>query len=257
MHIEDAAAFIVDFIAKPRAAAAYSDYGYDIYVPNVIAAYLVEVEKIPQHLVRDHPRGRELTSFFFDAAWDFCRRGVLRPGVPNSGNADNRGFSVTKLGRSWIASGAFAPILLDTMRLSELFASLSGRLGVGFLQRASEAARCHSFGANLAACAMCGAAAESIVLAVAIAKTGDEAAVLKTYLAAHGRKRTIDGIIHGARTSIADAFKAATDLLSYWRDEAAHGTASEISEIEAHTALGRLVRFAQFASDNWTELTGK
>lgn len=104
---------------------------------------------------------------------------------------------------------------------------------------------------------MCGAAAESIVLAIAIAKTGDEGAVLKTYLAAHGRKRTIDGIIHGARTGIADAFKAATDLLSYWRDEAAHGTASDISEIEAHTALGRLVRFAQFASDNWTELTGK
>ncbi len=97
---------------------------------------------------------------------------------------------------------------------------------------------------------MCGAAAELIVLAVAIAKTGDEAAALKTYLAAHGRKRTIDGIIHGARASIADALKAATDLLSYRRDEAAHGTASEISEIEAHTALGRLVRFGQFASDN-------
>jgi hypothetical protein len=47
------------------------------------------------------------------------------------------------------------------------------------------------------------------------------------------------------------------DLLSYWRDEAAHGTASEISETEAHTALGRLVRFAQFASDHWNELTGQ
>lgn len=102
---------------------------------------------------------------------------------------------------------------------------------------------------------MCGAAAESIMLAVAIAKTGDEAAVLKTYLAPQGRKRTIDRIIHGARPGIADPFKAATDLLSYWRDEAAHGTVSEISEIEAHTALGRLVRFAQFASNNWSELT--
>jgi hypothetical protein len=256
MHIEDAAAFIVDFIAKPRSAAAYSDYGYDIYVPNVIAAYLAEVDKIPQHLVRDHPRGRELTPIFFDAVWEFCRRGVLRPGVPNSGNADNRGFSVTKLGKSWVASGILAPVLLDTTRLSELFASLSANLGAGFLQRANEAVRCHSFGANLAACAMCGAAAESIVLAVAIAKTRDEEAVLKTYLAAHGRKRTIDGIIHGARASITNTFKTATDLLSYWRDEAAHGTPSEISEIEAHTALARLVRFAQFACDNWAELTG-
>ena len=71
---------------------------------------------------------------------------------------------------------------------------------------------------------MCGAAAEAIMLAVAIAKTGDEGAVLKAYLRPQGRKRTIDGIIHGARAGLADAFKAATDLLSYWRDEAArHG----------------------------------
>lgn len=255
MHIEDAVAFIVNYVGKPRATATYSDYGYDIYLPNVVAAYLTEIEKIPQHLVRDHQRGRELTPYFFDAAWELCRRGVLRLGVPNSGNADNRGFSVTQQGKSWIASGAVVPMVLDTTRLGELFASLSDRLGKGFLQRANEAARCHSFGANLAACAMCGAAAESIVLAVAIAKTRDEAEVLKTYLAAQGRRRTVDSIIHGARQGIASPFKAATDLLSYWRDEAAHGTASEISEIEAHTALGRLVRFAQFASDNWTELT--
>jgi len=238
MHIEDAAAFIVDFIAKPRATAFYSDYGYDVYMPNVVATYIAEVKKIPQHLIRDHPLSRELTPFFFDAAWELCRRGVLRPGVPNSGNADNRGFAVTNIGRSWIVSGALMPILLDTMRLNELFASLSDRLGMGFLQRANEAARCHSFGANLAACAMCGAAAESIVLAVATAKTRDSSGVLKTYLAAQGRKKTVDGIIYGVRAGIADTFKAATSLLSYWRDEAAHGIASEISEIEAHTLSG-------------------
>jgi hypothetical protein len=103
MHIEDASTFIVDFIAKPRSPAAYSGYSYDVYVPNVIAAYLAEIEKIPRHLVRDHQRGRELTPFFLDAAWELCRRGVLRLGVPNSGNADNRGFSVTNLGRAWTA----------------------------------------------------------------------------------------------------------------------------------------------------------
>jgi hypothetical protein len=257
MHTEDAVAFIVDFAVKPRAAAAYSGHGYDLYLPNVVAAYLAEIEKIPQHLVRDHPRVRELTPSFFDATWELCRRGILRPGVPNSGNADNRGFSVTQHGRSWITSGALLPIVFDITRLGELFASLSDHLSQGFLRRANEAARCHAFGANLAACAMCGAAAESIVLAVAIAKSKDEALILKTYAAAHGRKRTIDTVVQGARPAIAGPFKAATDLLSYWRDEAAHGAASQISEIEAHTALGRLVRFAQFASDNWVELTDR
>jgi hypothetical protein len=253
MHIEDVVAFIVDFIASPR-PSLYGDYGYDIYLPNVIAAYLTENEQIPQHLVRDHQRGRDLASLFLDAAWELVRRGVLRPGV-GSGASDGRGFCVTSLGKSWLASGDLMPILLDSTRLSELFASFSDQLGVGFLQRANEAARCHSLGANLAACAMCGAAAESIVLSVAIAKSGDEAAILKTYLATQGRRRTIDAIIQGSRAGIAEPFKAATSLLAYWRDEAAHGTTSQISEIEAHTALGRLVRFAQFTCDNWLELT--
>jgi hypothetical protein len=86
------------------------------------------------------------------------------------------------------------PILLNINRLSEMFASLSDHLGDGFLQRANEAVRCHSFGAILAARAMCGAAAESIVLFVAIARSSDEAVVLKIYTGTHGRKKTIDSI---------------------------------------------------------------
>jgi hypothetical protein len=44
-------------------------------------------------------------------------------------------------------------------------------------------------------------------------------------------------------------------LLSYWRDEAVHGTASQISETEAFTSLILLLRFAQYATDHWSELT--
>jgi hypothetical protein len=102
---------------------------------------------------------------------------------------------------------------------------------------------------------MCGAAAESILLAVAIQKSGDEAATLTLYRTASGRRRVIEGIIGQARQTIAEPFRSATGLLSYWRDEAAHGLASAISEIEAHEALARLLRFAQFATENWDELT--
>jgi hypothetical protein len=56
---------------------------------------------------------------------------------------------------------------------------------------------------------------------------------------------------------IAEPFRSAIGLLSFWRDDAAHGLASEISEIEAHEALARLLRFAQFATENWEELTVK
>jgi hypothetical protein len=99
---------------------------------------------------------------------------------------------------------------------------------------------------------MCGASAESILLAVASAKSGDQEAVFKMYRAAGGRQKVIEQILP---QSIASPFRSATGLLSFWRDEAAHGTASEISEIEAHEAMARLIRFAQFTNDRWGELT--
>jgi len=45
------------------------------------------------------------------------------------------------------------------------------------------------------------------------------------------------------------------DLLNYWRDEAAHGGLSDISEFEAYEAMARLLRLAHFVDDHWDELT--
>jgi hypothetical protein len=62
MNVEDAAAFIIDCIARPRPSAAYSSYGYEVYVPNFITTFLSEVERPPGHesTWRDGPRAREL-----------------------------------------------------------------------------------------------------------------------------------------------------------------------------------------------------
>jgi hypothetical protein len=103
---------------------------------------------------------------------------------------------------------------------------------------------------------MCGAAAEAILLSVAIAKSADEKATMALYRSAGGRHKVIKSIVGQARAAIAGPFESATGLLSYWRDETAHGTASNISEIEAHDAVARLLRFAQFTCDNWDELIG-
>jgi hypothetical protein len=103
---------------------------------------------------------------------------------------------------------------------------------------------------------MCGAAAESLLLAVAVAKSRDEDNTLRIYRGTHGRKKTIDAVVGQARAAIAGPFSVATGLLSFWRDDAAHGLASRISEMEAHEAISRLLRLAQFVTDNWPELTG-
>jgi hypothetical protein len=78
--------------------------------------------------------------------------------------------------------------------LGKLFEALSSNFGQSFLQRANEAVQCHRFSAYLACCAMCGAAAEAILLAVAIKKTGDEAATLKTYGGQGGRYKVTKSV---------------------------------------------------------------
>lgn len=72
-------------------------------------------------------------------------------------------------------------------------------------------------------CALCGAAAESILLTVAIAKSGDEDGTLKAYRGTHGRRKITVEVVNDLAASIAAPFRSATGLPSYWRDQAAHG----------------------------------
>jgi hypothetical protein len=239
MQADDATAFIVDVLRNPRRGDDYPTHGYDVRLPNVIVAYIIEVEKSTEPLQSLH-RGRrvdELSPLFYDAAWGLCRLGVFRPGIKDARGpgaapgAGAEGYCLTAVGRSWLEEGASAVFLADPDRLSQMFDKLSPQFGNGFLQRATEAVRCHRFGAYLGCCAMSGAAAESILLAVAIAKSGDARTTLTTYQAASGRRRVVESVVRQARPGIADPFKSATGLLSYWRDAAAHGLASTISEI--------------------------
>jgi hypothetical protein len=103
---------------------------------------------------------------------------------------------------------------------------------------------------------MCGAAAESIMLVVAVAlKKGDSAAVESAYLSGGGGGKVEKWITSGITPQLQDEWKRYTSLLNYWRDSAAHGRNSHIGENEAYTALLLLLRFAMFASDRWAELT--
>jgi hypothetical protein len=261
MHIDDAVEFILDFIRTPRTGFANPGFGYEISLQSILLCYLREIEHLPEYIQypQDQARGRELSAIFYDAAWELCRRGIFRPSVHfmgGQGNNDGSGYSLTTLGRRWINDRPPEALLFSRDRNSQLFEKLSERLGFVFFQRATEAAHCYALGVYVASCAMCGAAAEPILLAVAIAKSGNESAILASYRAANGRRKVIDGVVGQARQPISEQFRSAMGLLSYWRDDAAHGLASTISEIEAHEAVARLLRFAQFATDNWEQLTG-
>jgi hypothetical protein len=175
-------------------------------------------------------------------------------GQIGGGQFSGDGYSITGFGHEWLAK-ADRRAAGEPSRMSQLFASFAQRYGPGFAQRATEAIRCHRTSNFLATCVMAGAAAESVLLAIAIAKTGDEAHVLRDYASSGGRGRVTKLVASGLKSSIARIFDAALSVLHYWRDDASHGVATTISEVEAYASLTQLLRLAQFCSDHWAELT--
>lgn len=213
------------------------------------------------HPGTDHDqRMWKLLPLALEAAWELVRRGVLRPGhvrYPSSGHSDEW-FSLTRLGQGWIETADHDKIiLLQPGSLARTLAEYRGLFGDGYFQRANEAIKCRSSGAFLACCAMCGAAAESIVLALAIEKSGDEEQVLKVYNSRSGRSSLLGKLVGQVVEPVRRRLMTYSELLSYWRDDAAHGIASNIGDAHAEEALERLLRLAQFASDHWQDLTGK
>jgi hypothetical protein len=87
---------------------------------------------------------------------------------------------------------------------------------------------------------MAGAAGQSILLAVAIAKVGDEAKMLTEYNGPSGRRKVTDRITGGLTASFVNQFTVALSVLHFWRDDASHGVMTTISEIEAHAILMQL-----------------
>jgi hypothetical protein len=269
MRFDEAFEILVDHCAavSPALAAATgrngssarnSTYGNDVWITQVVQNYWASqgigyMDLEPKHYLP-----------FYDAAWELCRIGVLRPGhyAPmgqgeiGSGKFSGDGYSITEFGHMWFAK-ADRRMAGDPSRMAHLFASFADAYGRGFAQRANEAIRCHRTSNYLAACVMAGAAAESILLALAIAKTGDEQQVMKEYASAGGRGRVTKLVIQGLKAAVERTFEALLHVLHYWRDDAAHGRATTISEEEAYASLIQLLRLAQFCSDNWDKLTSK
>jgi hypothetical protein len=259
---EDCIKLVVGYLTSPqdRSSSVVANYGYDLYLPNAMRAWL-QANGIQFHDADAYLP--EISRQFYSAAWELCRRGILRPGVTEYGaqstqdGSGGNGYSVTPFGRQWLSEtdrDTFVPT--EPGRFSEMMAPFAPIFGPGFHERANEAIRCYGAHAYLACSVMCGAAAESILLHLAITKEGDEQSVLTKYRAASGRRTLENLVIAQRREQIRQDFEVCFSLLKYWRDEAAHGRKSAITENEAFTSIGLLLRCAQFGKDNYQSLTG-
>src|SRR5215467_9484113 len=219
MRTEEAYDFLVAHLAKipstvNRAALVGMRYAH-IYLPDLVMRFWQSRGSTTPfaELTDEHFRP------FYDAAWELARIGVIRPGrVAPKGQEMANDFgdlwSITEFGFLWLPDASKRPYL-DMSRLSEIFASFGGRFGPGFAQRAVEAVRTYRTGNYLSACAMVGAAAESILLAVAVAKSGDEAKMLKMYQNSGGRSRVTTYVVGKSTPSVARQFEAALHVLHY------------------------------------------
>jgi hypothetical protein len=257
---EDAMSLLIRWLRSPD-HGNYGSFGYDVYLPAIVRTYLHKEKRI-QSQYDQEPLVTEMMPMLYAAAWDLCRRGVIRPGInrfgaqaTDDGNAGN-GYSITPFGKQWLSEkdqDTFVP--MEPERFAQMLTPYKDRFGASFYERAQEAIRCYGAHAYLACCAMCGAATEAIILAVAIRKA-NETEVIKEYLTANGRRKIENIILGQARQQLRDEYRGYTTLLKYWRDSAAHGAPSNINDNEAYTALALLLRFSMFVNDNWSELIG-
>jgi len=263
LNQEDAIRYIINYL-EFKDDQGFATYGYDLYLPNVMRKWCQENSSALGASTNPEQHLPAISPYFYEASWELCRMGVLRPGIQNygkqltdDGSAGN-GYSITPFGKQWLAEtdrDNFVPT--EPGRFSEMLAPYSDIFGPGFHERAQQAIRCYGSHTYLACCVMCGAAAESILLHLAITKDGDEEKILKEYRAANGRKKLENMIISQQKGGIKNDFEICFGLLKYWRDEAAHGRKSNISENESYTSLALLMRCAQFAKDNYETLTGE
>ncbi len=251
MELDEAIAELIQLLRAGRA----SGYGYDLYARRGAEAAAARLH------ANDHMRLEqatvELSPIFFEAAWELCRRGIVRPGVKRSGDqaVDEGGYSLTLAGRGALADLDETSLLLA--QPGSLSATLNGfraRFGDGFAQRAMEVIQCRNAQAWLGCCAMVGAAAESILLALAIAKSGNEENVLAIYRQAGGRQRVLNLIVGQPTAHRRDTLTTFAGIISLWRDEAAHGQSSPISTANADEALRQLLHMCQWVDREWVQL---
>jgi hypothetical protein len=257
----------IEFIAEVMRTGSrnmgsqYSDYGYDIYLPTVLHLYGVHrLHLSRQEFQAENQAVQSSWPAFADAAWVLSRRGVLRPGVREfrgQGTDAGQGYSITGAGRAWLRDNKALLVPSDPSRFADAIEKYAKRFGLGFHRRAIEAIKCHEAGSYLATCAIAGAAAEAALLDIAAAKKGDREAVVATYLSRSGRKEITGLVLAGLVEPLNGQLRVLLDLLSFWRDTAAHGMDHDYTEVEAYDALSKLLRLAILTGERWTEITGK
>lgn len=255
--LDEAYSFLVQWSREIVEGNRQSPRECNVYLYAACKEFVIK-RGAPPH--NEDPHIKSVGAVFHSAAWELCLKGVLRPGAitdpmgseyrPTLGSH----FSVTERGKMWLLNPiAGQPFSLANSAMQTIVESHRARFGDGFYERAVEAIACLENGTYLAACVMCGAAVESILLVTAVAICNDEALVLKRYRQASGREE-LRKIIIKNDNSLSKHIDPGFAILSRWRDEAAHGQIADIGHAEALVALYTVISLAQHIGGRWDSI---
>ncbi|MBX3072872.1 hypothetical protein KF728_12795 [Candidatus Obscuribacterales bacterium] len=257
---EDAYVFIIECLKNER--RRIHDNSHD-----VSAVKLLELFQQERRVQENNDRldvTRLVSGKLLSALWQMCLRGILRPSVSNLNwtaapdHVHGAGYSVTEQGEEWLKDSARDAYMRVTSKsFARLLEGFESPFGRGYRERAMDAILAFDAGAFLACCAMCGAACESIYLALAIEKDGDAQKVLDIYRRADGRKKLKEMLERNQPGGLIRVLDSGFNVLAYWRDVSAHGASSDIAQAEARAALNELLSLSQLAKDRWQDITGK
>lgn len=194
----------MDYLRNPSREKQTRYQCCDLHIREIVVRFFQEknLGKSYDDIYGSHPldKTQRLHIRFFEATWELCRCGILRPGQKTYYSSEKVEFeeiyTLTSSGKDLLKNSRdFDYIPTDPNRFAEKFSIFEPKFGQGFKSRTQEAIKCYNATAYLACCAMCGASAESILLSTAIAKKGDKDEVLKQYRNATGAKKVQDMII--------------------------------------------------------------
>ncbi|WP_374331357.1 hypothetical protein [Aestuariivirga sp.] len=254
LSLDEAIGFLIQRAHERLNTEAY-DYGYDLQVDSALDAFLGSMQ---YGQLRDQAR-RVLFPIMAEAAWELCKRGVLRPGVSKWGGQGldtGHGYTITAAGRDWLSNGATDDYLL--MQPGSLAASLrehASLFGLGYEQRVREALICRDVQAWLSCCAMAGAAAEAILISLAIQILGDETKVFSIYNSKSGRHELQKAVRRDWKEHDATQLNTMMKIVAYWRDDAAHGRFIDVTQATAEEALRQLLHLSLWVGREWARLT--
>ena len=252
---EEAQGFIEQALLAAAKRAQRPREDVDLDLMSVARTYLGARD---QRGFNDDQIGRYLGPFR-DVAWDLCRSGMLRPGWHGYGKPTNFCpefcFSLTAAGRErLLATASEGRVFTVAAGLVGELERIGQRFGEAFNERVRDAVASFLGGAPLACCAMCGAAAEAILLSLAIEIDGNETKVLRAYQRHDGRSQIVKSVVGSLRPDQRDKLNTYFDLIKHFRDLSGHGAPAGLNLATAHDKLGLLRAMVILVAPHWDEI---